>query len=413
MQRTWRLPARARSRAPTARAVWPPTPASTSSKTSVPPGEAAPATLITASITRESSPPEAISRTGAAGTPGLGAIRNSTVSAPQGPGSRSPSATSKLAPAIASSASCSPTALAKVLAAAVRAARSPSAQASSSAIARASSTPLLCSASSAPASSAWRARACSANASTAAMLPPCLRARRSSRVKRSSRASSAGSAPSARASGALEVGAQLAREVARLDHERAHAPGERVQARVHAGVRLHLRERRGGQRGGAGRALLPVPFRVRALGGLRRQRGEAGGRGAEQCVAHPHSLSRCQQALVLALVGGGLIDLGELVLEQVELPLAFAGELYERTPALLQSAHAGVRLRAAMKPRSVVALADPVEDLQLAGGDRQLAVLVLAVEGEQARADVAQLADGRGAAGEIGTRAPVAAHAAR
>src|ERR687886_189878 len=63
MHSTWRPSLSRRSRSPTARAVWPPTPASTSSNTSVvsPP---ALATLISASITRESSPPEAISRSG-------------------------------------------------------------------------------------------------------------------------------------------------------------------------------------------------------------------------------------------------------------------------------------------------------------------------------------------------------------
>ena len=58
-------------------------PASTSSNTSVR-DSPAPATVISASITRDSSPPEAVSRSGAAGTPGLGAIRNSTRSAPVG-----------------------------------------------------------------------------------------------------------------------------------------------------------------------------------------------------------------------------------------------------------------------------------------------------------------------------------------
>ena len=54
-----------------------------------------------------------------------------------------------------------------------------------------------------------------------------------------------------------------------------------------------------------------------------------------------------------------------------------------------------------------------VEDLQLGAGERQLAVLVLAVEGEQRAAEVAQVGDGRGAAVEVGARAPVGADAAR
>ena len=68
MQTTWRPSPRPRSLSPTARAVWPPTPASTSSNTSVA-GPPLLATVIRASITRESSPPDADSRTGAGGTP--------------------------------------------------------------------------------------------------------------------------------------------------------------------------------------------------------------------------------------------------------------------------------------------------------------------------------------------------------
>ena len=47
--------------------------------------------VSSASITRESSPPDPISRSGPAGTPGFGAIRNSTASPPVGPGSRAAS----------------------------------------------------------------------------------------------------------------------------------------------------------------------------------------------------------------------------------------------------------------------------------------------------------------------------------
>ena len=63
------------------------------------------AALRIASITRESSPPEAISRTGPPGTPGFGAITNSTASPPLGPTSQPLSTTSKPACGIASVAS--------------------------------------------------------------------------------------------------------------------------------------------------------------------------------------------------------------------------------------------------------------------------------------------------------------------
>ena len=58
---------------------------------------------MSASITRESSPPDAVSRSGDAGTPGLGASRKSTRSAPEGPtSSRGSSTISNDAPSIAS-----------------------------------------------------------------------------------------------------------------------------------------------------------------------------------------------------------------------------------------------------------------------------------------------------------------------
>ena len=71
MQMTWRPSPSARRRSPTTRAVLPPTPASISSKTRVPAPAARPRPL-SASITRESSPPEAASRSGAASIPGFG-----------------------------------------------------------------------------------------------------------------------------------------------------------------------------------------------------------------------------------------------------------------------------------------------------------------------------------------------------
>ena len=78
MQITWRPSPSARSRSPTMRAVLPPTPASISSKTSVAPPAPACWSPQRASITRESSPPEAASRSGAASIPGFGAILSST-----------------------------------------------------------------------------------------------------------------------------------------------------------------------------------------------------------------------------------------------------------------------------------------------------------------------------------------------
>ena len=110
------------------------------------PGRPRAATPISASITRESSPPDAVSRSGPAGTPGLGAIRNSTSSAPVAakPPSRGVSETANSAPSIASAASRSRTACASSAPAASRAALSAAASSPSSAraAARSRSAPL-------------------------------------------------------------------------------------------------------------------------------------------------------------------------------------------------------------------------------------------------------------------------------
>src|SRR4030042_1374700 len=64
-------------RSPTERATSPPMPASTSSKISVLIRSEAASTPLIASMTRESSPPEAIERRRLNGSPGVGGMRNS------------------------------------------------------------------------------------------------------------------------------------------------------------------------------------------------------------------------------------------------------------------------------------------------------------------------------------------------
>ncbi len=303
-------------------------PASTSSNTSVAPPDSL-ATPISASITRETSPPEAMSRSGPAGTPGLAAIRNSTTSAPVGPGSRSCSATAKLAPSMASDASRSRTDSASAGPAASRAACSssdtlPSATRASSSAAVASS-----SASSAPASSARRARQRSACSSTAATLPPCLRARRSTAAK-----------PRLDHVQTLRLGlqpfgvaAQLAGQVVGLQRQRPVALGQRVQRRVDAldGVQLGAAA---GQR--QARAALAVLGRDRLEGQQRR---------AAQRLDVAQAVALDEQGPLLGLVGIDLLDLGQLVVEQVDLALASQRPLTQRAQRRLQRAHPTRRAR--------------------------------------------------------------------
>src|SRR5205085_183614 len=95
--------------------------------------------------------------------------------------------------------------------------------------------------------------------------------------------------------------------------------------------------------------------------------------------------------------------LGELVLEQVELPVAGARELAQAVELRLQARRLGECGCACAQAFTLLRPADAVEDLQLGRRQRELAMLVLAVESEQARADVAQV---RPAAGRAHGRAP-------
>ena len=86
------------------------------------------------------------------------------------------------------------------------------------------------------------------------------------------------------------------------------------------------------------------------------------------------------------------LDLGELEREQVELPLPSARELSELVGA---SAPPRTR-RVARGPFAQLSLLGPgegVEDVELGGGQHQLAVLVLAVEGEQRAAELTKVRD--------------------
>ncbi len=101
------------------------------------------------------------------------------------------------------------------------------------------------------------------------------------------------------------------------------------------------------------------------------------------------------------------VDLCELELEQVQLALALRGELAELLQALLRRAHARELSRAQIEALALRGAGEIVEDLQLGGLERQLAVLMLSVEGEQRARDVTQIGERGRAAVEVGPRAPV------
>ncbi len=203
----------------------------------------------------------------------------------------------------------------------------------------------------------------------------------------------------------LAVAAQIPGEVAGLDRERTGALGQRVELGVGAGDPLQTGGRLGAQRGGAGRVVSvgALPTRER-LGRL--------ARGGEQRVELAQALALGAQPLGLPLPRRGLFDLGELVLEQVELPLTRVLQLAQLLRPLAQLPHLPVGGGAGGAAGGLLGAAVAVEDLQLRGGKRQLAVLVLAVEREQRASEPAQVRDGDGTAVDLGAGTPVGADAA-
>jgi hypothetical protein len=79
----------------------------------------------------------------------------------------------------------------------------------------------------------------------------------------------------------------------------------------------------------------------------------------------------------------------------------------------VQRALARMERRELLPPQGVLGTAEAVEDLQLRRGQRQLPVLMLAVEREQRATGVAQLGRGRAAPVEVRARAAFRAHAPR
>ena len=305
-------------------------PASTSSKTSVA-GPASAAALISASITRESSPPEAMSRSGPAGTPGFGAIRNSTSSAPLGPCSaRSASRASNVAPSIARSASTATTVPARPAAASV--ARRAQLR---RALGRLGPDRLqrgggalggLLGAGQLVPPRAAGLRVGEHRGDRAAVLALELLEQRQALLDLVQ--------PAGRRVDRLAVAPQLARQVLRLDRERARPLGEDVERRVDAAHRLQG-ARRAGQR------------RRRAVAGLRRERLDAAGRRHPQPLQVAQPLALGGQLGLLGLARRRGLDLAQLPLEQVELAVARAGPLAQRRQLLAER-----RARARGPPRT-------------------------------------------------------------
>ncbi len=194
---------------------------------------------------------------------------------------------------------------------------------------------------------------------------------------------------------ALGVVAQLRRHVADLDVQRRDPLGDRVEGRVEPGRAGQLRFGLG--QGGRRAAAFEVGPGQPGVGS-RRRLGEALG------MAQPLAVDSQRRALLG--VRFDLLDLGELIPIEVEvtLPRAFAlaqlGQLGGEAPDLAVGFAVGVAERQVLDP------GEAVQHLHLGRGDRQLAVLVLAEEGDQAPAQRLQVGRRGAAPGDEGAGSP-------
>ncbi len=114
------------------------------------------------------------------------------------------------------------------------------------------------------------------------------------------------------------------------------------------------------------------------------------------------------RALALPRVGG--LDLVQLEAQQVELPVAGAGQLAQLRRAAVELPHPLVGVAHPGAQGQLIGAAVGVQQLQLGGGEHQLAMLVLAVEGEQARPQLLKVGLGGRSPADVGAGAPVGPH---
>ncbi len=125
-----------------------------------------------------------------------------------------------------------------------------------------------------------------------------------------------------------------------------------------------------------------------------------------QALGVAKALALGGKLLFLGRLGGDGLDLGELVAEEVQVALAGAVALAQFLQLSGEADALAVRLAIALPRLQVLRAGEAVEHLGLRRGDRQLAVLVLSVEGEQPTAEQLQIGGRSGAAGEEGAGPP-------
>ena len=194
---------------------------------------------------------------------------------------------------------------------------------------------------------------------------------------------------------------QLVQQVLGLERQRAGARRQRVQLRVHPAGRLErLCARR---RARARRRPLSPPSSAPA---------------PPAAAARSASTWRSRAALglqlaLLLLARRRAVDLRELPLEQVQLAVARAGALAQLLQPRGKRPLAAIGRAVGLAARRLLGPREPVQDLQLGRGQRELAVLVLAVEREQRGARVPQVGRRGAAAAQVRARPPLGAHPPR
>ena len=353
-----------------------------------------PATVISASITRESSPPDAASRIGAAGTPWLGASMNSTRSAPLAPtSSLGSSTTSNDAPSIASDDSSSTTRFAR---------RRPCLSAGGSEAAG----QLIASA-----ARFHKRRLGALGLDLGALEARSLGAAALSvREHRGHAAAVLALEPVVQLEALLDdvepaglglervgIAPQLRAEVLRLQAKCREALRQDIELRI--GSRHSLREVLGPrqQRG--------HPRLVAA----RRNRLRPGARGGEQAVQLAQARSLRLERALLLLARVELLDLLDLERQQVEVTVARAGALAQLGQRRLQLAHPRVGCAHAGAQLELVGPAETVEQVELCRGEREPPVLVLPEEGDHPAAERLKVGGRGGAALHEGARAALGA----
>ena len=127
------------------------------------------------------------------------------------------------------------------------------------------------------------------------------------------------------------------------------------------------------------------------------ERRQRPGRGGAQDVGVAQALALGGELGLLGRIRSRRLDLGELEAHQVEVALARALALAQLLELALERRDLGVRAAVAVAQLEQARTGEPVEDLELGRRQGEPAVLVLAVEGEQPRAERPQVG-GRGRA---------------